>query len=415
MKPIIEIRKLGKQYRLGYVGTGTLSHDLNRWWHKFRGKEDPYLKIGEKNDRTSKGSSEYVWSLQDIDLDVMPGDVLGIIGANGAGKSTLLKLLSRITTPTTGYIKTRGRIASLLEVGTGFHPELTGKENIFLNGAILGMTKSEINAKFQQIVHFAGCERYIDTPVKRYSSGMYVRLAFAVAAHLEPEILIVDEVLAVGDAEFQKKAIGKMKDVSTNHGRTVLFVSHNMNSIRSLCNKAIILDKGRILYSGMPNDCINFYLNHGQSSENIIDGLLTKRTEISIHSFKVNGKSNKHVQIDSQNRIIALEISGELTSVANLTIYLSIYDANRNKIAFHSKGVSRGEFVELLEGQFKMFDELEFPKNMLSGTYYIDADLLDEKYDSYMSCEKCIELSYNGISVPQAFKNEGNQGFFVLD
>lgn len=277
------------------------------------------------------------------------------------------------------------------------------------------MTKHEINTKFEQIVHFAGCERYIDTPVKRYSSGMYVRLAFAVAAHLEPEILIVDEVLAVGDAEFQKKAIGKMKDVSTNHGRTVLFVSHNMNSIRSLCNKAIILDKGRIIYAGTPSDCIDFYLKHGQSSENIIDGLLTKRTEISVHSFKANGKSSKYIQLDSQNRRIALEISGELTSTTRLTSYVSIYDANRNKIAFHCKGVSRGEFVQFLEGKFKMHDELEFPKNMLSGNYYLDVDLLDEKYDSYMSCEKCIEVNYNGISIPKAFKNKGNQGFFALD
>ena len=246
----LKAENISKQYRLGQVGTGTLSHDLNRFWHQIRGKEDPYLKIGEVNDRTASGDSEYVWSLRDINFEIEQGDAVGIIGRNGAGKSTLLKLLSKVTKPTTGKIFTNGRIASLLEVGTGFHPEMTGKENIFLNGAILGMTRKEITRKFDEIVDFAGVERYIDTPVKRYSSGMYVRLAFAVAAHLESEILIVDEVLAVGDAEFQKKCLGKMGDVSKGEGRTVLFVSHNMASISKLCSKGILLDKGRIMYDG---------------------------------------------------------------------------------------------------------------------------------------------------------------------
>lgn len=205
MATVIKVENLSKQYRLGSVGTGTISHDVNRWWHSLRGNEDPYLKIGEENDRTIKGMSNYVWALKDINFEVIQGEVLGIIGRNGAGKSTLLKILSRTTTPTTGHVKIRGKVASLLEVGTGFHPELTGKENVYLNGAILGMTKNDIERKFDEIVDFSGVEKYIDTPVKRYSSGMYVRLAFGVAAHLEPEILIVDEVLAVGDAEFQKK------------------------------------------------------------------------------------------------------------------------------------------------------------------------------------------------------------------
>ncbi|HXB12493.1 MAG TPA: ABC transporter ATP-binding protein, partial [Bacteroidia bacterium] len=218
---VIKVENVGKQYRLGKVGTGTLGHDLKRWWYSIQGKEDPFLKIGETNKRDTKGLSEYVWALKDINFEVKQGEVLGIIGKNGAGKSTLLKILSRITTPTTGEFKVKGRVASLLEVGTGFHPELTGRENIFLNGAILGMTKPEIKSKFDEIVAFSGVERYIETPVKRYSSGMYVRLAFAVAAHLEPEILIIDEVLAVGDAEFQKKCLGKMKDIS-GQGRTVL-------------------------------------------------------------------------------------------------------------------------------------------------------------------------------------------------
>lgn len=260
MSTVIKVENLSKQYRLGTVGTGTLAHDVNRWWHRIRGKEDPYLKIGETNDRTQKGNSEYVWALRDINFKVQHGEVLGIIGRNGAGKSTLLKILSRTTAPTTGSVKIKGRVASLLEVGTGFHPELTGRENIYLNGAILGMTKKEIARKFDEIVDFAGVERYIDTPVKRYSSGMYVRLAFAVAGHLEPEILIVDEVLAVGDAEFQKKALGKMKSVSDSEGRTVLFVSHNMAAISQLCNRALLISKGYIEKEGEPDEVIRNYV-----------------------------------------------------------------------------------------------------------------------------------------------------------
>ncbi len=259
---IISVRGISKMYRLGQVGTGTLIHDLNRWWHLIRGKDDPYAKIAESNFRDSRGNSEYVWSLKDISFDVAQGDVLGIIGRNGAGKSTLLKILSRITAPTSGKAKIKGRVASLLEVGTGFHPELTGRENIFLNGSILGMRKAEIQSKFDDIVAFSGVERYVDTPVKRYSSGMYVRLAFAVAAHLEPEILIVDEVLAVGDAEFQKKCLGKMKDVSTKEGRTVLFVSHNMAAVKSLCTKGIVLAEGKKIFEGNQLEAVHFYQNN---------------------------------------------------------------------------------------------------------------------------------------------------------
>ena len=257
----IEFDHLGKQYRLGLVSTGTISHDLNRWWTmNVLHKEDPYLKIGETNDRSHKGHSDYVWALKDINFSVEQGDVLGIIGKNGAGKSTLLKLLSRVTAPTVGHIRARGRIASLLEVGTGFHPEMTGRENIYLNGAIMGMTKAEISRKLDEIVDFSGCERYIDTPVKRYSSGMTVRLGFAIAAHLEPEILVVDEVLAVGDAEFQKKAIGKMQDVSKGEGRTVLFVSHNMDSMLNLCQRGVLLENGRVKYMSDIKSTVSEYL-----------------------------------------------------------------------------------------------------------------------------------------------------------
>lgn len=258
---ILKAENISKQYRLGQVGTGTLSHDINRWWHKIRGKENPYLKIGETNDRSTKGNSDYVWAIKDINFEVERGEVLGIIGKNGAGKSTLLKILSKVTAPTTGSIKSRGRIASLLEVGTGFNGEMTGRENIFLNGAILGMTKKEIASKLDEIIDFSGCERYIDTPVKRYSSGMTVRLAFAVAAFLEPEILVIDEVLAVGDAEFQKKAIGKMQDISREGGRTVLFVSHNMAAVKSLCTRGIVLEHGNIVFAGETEDAIEEYLN----------------------------------------------------------------------------------------------------------------------------------------------------------
>lgn len=269
MSTAIEFNNISKQYRLGLVSTKTLSHDLNRWWQTaVLHKEDPYLKIGSVNDRSKAADSEYVWALRDIDFKVEQGDVVGIIGKNGAGKSTLLKLLSKVTGPTTGTIRAKGRIGSLLEVGTGFHPEMTGRENIYMNGAILGMTKQEIRKKLDEIVDFSGCERYIDTPVKRYSSGMMVRLGFAVAAHLDPEILVVDEVLAVGDAEFQKKAIGKMQDVSKGEGRTVLFVSHNMTSIKALCKRGVILKNGLLVDDGDVDTVVTHYLRGDSAIDN---------------------------------------------------------------------------------------------------------------------------------------------------
>jgi len=258
---VIKIENLSKQYRLGIVGTGTLSHDLNRWWHLVRGKEDPYLKIGEIKNQHNKVDSQYAWALRNINIEVKKGEVLGIIGKNGAGKSTLLKILSRVTGPTTGSVKVKGRISSLLEVGTGFHPELTGKENVFLNGAILGMTRREIEQKLAEIIDFSGIAKYINTPVKRYSSGMKVRLAFSVAAFLEPEVLIVDEVLAVGDFDFQEKALGKIKDISAGDGRTVLFVSHNMASIANLCSKCLLMENGIIVFKGTTNEVIQRYLS----------------------------------------------------------------------------------------------------------------------------------------------------------
>lgn len=282
MPTAIEFENISKQYRLGLVSTRTLSHDLNRWFQmNIRGKDDPYLKIGEVNDRAHRGESDYVWALKDINFKVEQGDVLGIIGKNGAGKSTLLKILSKVTSPTTGTIRARGRIASLLEVGTGFHPEMTGRENIFMNGAIMGMSKSEIRRKLDEIVDFSGVERYLDTPVKRYSSGMTVRLGFAIAAHLDPEILVVDEVLAVGDAEFQKKAIGKMQDVSKGEGRTVLFVSHNMGAVQQLCKSICVLKNGSIDFSGKVEEGITAYLkdDNNQINRTIQQQLASLKTD----------------------------------------------------------------------------------------------------------------------------------------
>lgn len=267
MSVAIKVENLSKAYQLGEIGTGTISRDLERWFARVRGKEDPFLKIGESNDRTTKGESDIVWSLKDINFEISQGDAVGIIGRNGAGKSTLLKLLSRVTSPTTGSVKVKGRVASLLEVGTGFHPELTGRENIFLNGAILGMRKREIASKFEEIVDFSGVERYIDTPVKRYSSGMYVRLAFAVAAHLESEILIVDEVLAVGDSEFQKKCLGKMGELSDKEGKTLLFVSHNLQSVSTLTQKVLLLRNGMVTFDGPSATGIDQYLSTSNKLE----------------------------------------------------------------------------------------------------------------------------------------------------
>lgn len=299
MPTAIEFNHVGKQYRLGVVSTGTIAHDLNRWWQtSVLRREDPYLKIGSVNDRAAKADSEYVWALRDIDFKVEQGDVVGIIGKNGAGKSTLLKLLSKVTAPTMGSIRARGRIASLLEVGTGFHQEMTGRENIYMNGAILGMTKQEISRKLDEIIDFSGCERYIDTPVKRYSSGMTVRLGFAVAAFLEPEILVVDEVLAVGDAEFQKKAIGKMKDVSTDEGRTVLFVSHNMVSVRNLCIHGILLENGMVRSMGDIDPIIEEYLE---------DNKIDLGDVAEVQTFK---------------RLISVERQFEILRIKRLTPYL---------------------------------------------------------------------------------------------
>lgn len=374
---ILKVENISKQYRLGTVGTGTISHDLNRWWHKIRGKEDPYLKVGESNDRSTKGVSEYVWALQDINFEVEAGEVLGIIGKNGAGKSTLLKILSKVTSPTTGSIKSRGRIASLLEVGTGFNPELTGRENIYLNGAILGMTKKEITSKLAEIIEFSGCERYIDTPTKRYSSGMTVRLAFAVAAFLEPEILVVDEVLAVGDAEFQKKAIGKMQDISREGGRTVLFVSHNMAAVKSLCTKGIVLEHGKIVFKGTSEAAVNNYLANQSISndENLLERKDRNGTgEIKFERIELYDKENLNVGEIISGEFAKFKISFKAfnkVAIDKLVFGVVIRDLNEVKIADIYSDEMGIKFDEGLIS--KGYVDLEFPKFMLrGGDYYLD-------------------------------------------
>jgi lipopolysaccharide transport system ATP-binding protein len=351
MHKAIKVEGLSKAYQLGDFGTGTISRDLERFWARARGKEDPFLKIGEVNDRTSKGGSDVVWSLKDLNFDIEQGDAVGIIGRNGAGKSTLLKILSRITAPTTGVVKIKGRVASLLEVGTGFHPELTGRENIYLNGAILGMRKKEIKQKFDEIVDFAGVERYIDTPVKRYSSGMYVRLAFAVAAHLESEILIVDEVLAVGDAEFQRKCLGKMGDISKGEGRTVLFVSHNMGSINTLCNMGMILSNGELLgikpvdkaikeYNGLVNNS-NITLN--------FNGNLKKR--LLFKKISINGSTDDHPIISLLDVIDISAIGEASVYLPDVTFIISIYSSGIRIFTLREnecgRSIEKGSFTTL--------------------------------------------------------------------
>jgi lipopolysaccharide transport system ATP-binding protein len=375
---ILKAENISKQYRLGQVGTGTLSHDLNRWWHQVRGKENPYLKIGDTNDRATKGESDYVWALQDINFEVERGEVLGIIGKNGAGKSTLLKILSKVTAPTTGSIKSRGRIASLLEVGTGFNPELTGLENIYLNGAILGMTKKEITSKIDDIIDFSGCERYIDTPVKRYSSGMTVRLAFAVAAFLEPDILIIDEVLAVGDAEFQKKAIGKMQDISREGGRTVLFVSHNMSTIQTLCNTCLLMKTGKLSAHGKTNDIINIYLKESSPF-----GEFKRTVQTNGNPTIISGKVTESIS----EVMIELAIESSIEIFSSLDIRLS--DNNGIPVGYNSFGsMNETQLLSIKKGITSIIFLID-TSNLAIGQYLLSFDLtIPDKlfFDRVASC-----------------------------
>lgn len=372
---VISVENLSKQYRLGQVGRATIRDDFNRWMHRLAGKEDPYLKIGEENDRSKKSISDYVWALKDINFKVHQGDVLGIIGRNGAGKSTLLKILSKVTSPTTGQIKIKGRVASLLEVGTGFHPELSGRDNIFLNGAILGMNKREIKSKFDEIVEFAGIERYIDTPVKRYSSGMYVRLAFAVAAHLEPDILIVDEVLAVGDAEFQKKCLGKMKDVSEREGRTVLFVSHNMGAVQSLCTAGILLKYGRVSLVGNASEIINSY-TESSLHENNTEAVHTKFSDGAIINDCLFFTDNKAIYTGGNMMIgECLEIDIQIMAtekIKDLSIAIDIKNIHGELYSHLINEDGQYKFSELEAGETRRVRIKTAPIYYNAGYYTVD-------------------------------------------
>ena len=395
----IEFENIGKQYRLGLVSTRTISHDLNRWWAmNVLHKEDPYLKIGETNDRLHKGQSDYVWALKDINFSVEEGDVVGIIGKNGAGKSTLLKLLSRVTTPTTGTITARGRIASLLEVGTGFHPEMTGRENIYMNGAIMGMTKAEISRKLDEIIDFSGCERYIDTPVKRYSSGMTVRLGFAIAAHLEPDILVVDEVLAVGDAEFQKKAIGKMQDISKGGGRTVLFVSHNMGSIRRLCSNGILLENGCVKFKGNINQTINEYLSNQviQDSFHGIDG--------DVNTLYLKKASVRPLVDDYYYNSSSIKVQFEVCVVKNigsLVIGFNIFSSYQYPLARADYNDIDGQTS--LEPGVYIFTFVVPPYTLSNGDYLVKFDIAERNVKCYTT-----EISNLSFSISNGDDNFGN-------
>ncbi|TVZ25585.1 lipopolysaccharide transport system ATP-binding protein [Gillisia sp. Hel_I_86] len=412
MSIILKAENISKQYRLGKVGTGTLSHDLNRWWHGVRGKEDPYLKIGAVNDRSSKATEDYIWALRDINFEVKTGEVLGIIGKNGAGKTTLLKILSRVTSPTTGYIKTKGRIASLLEVGTGFHGELTGRENIFMNGAVLGMTKTEIKRKLDEIIDFSGCEMYIDTPVKRYSSGMTVRLGFAVAAHLEPEILVVDEVLAVGDAEFQKKAIGKMQDLSHGEGRTVLFVSHNMASVKSLCDRGIVLENGTSVFDGETENAINCYLS---DEKQIIQKDLSSIRDrsgtgiVKFRSFQIEHRNGQIIENVLNGDTIKFSFKIDvrnLTNISNIDLGFSIHTLDDELITVLYNSYQNKTIQVTEDGEYTI--KCVIPELALNeGAYIVKGRIECDKIESDWPKEPLGKF----IVIKGDFYKTGNLGF----
>ncbi|BDS14658.1 ABC transporter ATP-binding protein [Aureispira anguillae] len=409
---VLSVENLSKQYRVGEISTGTLSNDMKRWWAQLRGKEDPFSLVGQVNDRTKKSESDFVWALKDINFQVQRGDVLGIVGKNGAGKSTLLKLISRITSPTTGSIKARGRIASLLEVGTGMHPEMTARENIYLNGAIMGMTKREISRKFDEIVDFAGCALYVDTPVKRYSSGMRVRLGFAVAAFLEPEILIVDEVLAVGDAEFQKKAIGKMKDVSSGEGRTVLFVSHNMESIEALCTSCTVLKNGTVLSHGKTNDMIELYLNDNREKTTQLLGHRTDRKgngryRIMDTTVCTNNQPTGYLKVGQQGQIILDVVQKDNVKIP-ISISIGIHDSKGIRVST----LSSMFFPETLSIDRNFKVEFALDKVALyAGEYFCNVFLREgEQGDIVDWVQDAFILRIEGGDFYGAGKNNVSQG-----
>lgn len=403
----IEFKHVGKQYRLGTVSTGTFSHDLNRWWTlKILGKEDPFLRIGESGNRGGKDGEDFVWALRDIDFSVEQGDVVGIIGKNGAGKSTLLKLLSKVTGPTVGTIRARGRIGALLEVGTGFHPEMTGRENIYMNGAIMGMTKAEITRRFDEIVDFSGCGRYIDTPVKRYSSGMKVRLGFSVAAHLEPEILVVDEVLAVGDAEFQKKAIGKMQDVSRGNGRTVLFVSHNMAAVRSLCQKGVVLKDGRTDYIGTAEDAIQHYLQSASAAikgqKLMVDCITKCKSYLRITDIQINGTPYNQTSLTPHQEVLDVVIRGVTEEPMRCEVRMIIKRFDGTPLANFIPGCYTGKLCDIQPGEFTLERHVQLPKYMANGDYVIGVYIHEPWRQDFFEAPECQRMHIEGFYEPHA-------------
>lgn len=398
-RTVLQFDRISKLYMLGQVGTGTLSRDLTRWWKTaVLHQEDPYLRIGETNDRRTKGRSDCVWALQDISFEVEQGEVVGIIGKNGAGKSTLLKLLSRITAPTRGEIRARGRIASLLEVGTGFHGDLTGRDNIYMNGSIMGMTRGEINRKLDAIVDFAGIERYLDTPVKRYSSGMFVRLGFAIAAFLEPEILVVDEVLAVGDAEFQRKAIGKMQDVSRGEGRTVLFVSHNMAAVKSLCTRGLVLENGLLTFDGGAGTAIAHYLKNREAAGGgrIVDSIKRKKSWLHIAKITLNGTERRHSMLVSGQEDLTVVIEGETSEPMITDLMLILKNRDEVPMASLAEGHTLGRMERVERGQFRIVRRIRLPKFMSEGDFVVDLYLHHPMVEYQMEAPSCAELRSEG-------------------
>ena len=416
MSTVISIEDVSKLYRLGEIGTGSLAHDVNRWWHKIRGNENPYLKVGESNDRSTKGDSDYVYAIEDVSFEVKQGEVLGVIGRNGAGKSTLLKILSRVTTPTSGQIKIKGRIASLLEVGTGFHPELTGRENIFLNGAILGMRKAEIRRKFDEIVDFSGCERYIDTPVKRYSSGMYVRLAFAVAAHLDSEILILDEVLAVGDAEFQNKCLGKMKDVA-GHGRTVIFVSHNMGSVSTLCNNSIVLSKGRVALAGSTKKCIEYYHGGNSSGDSpLLETMKNLSRDVIVESLAINDQHTNKIFLSNDVRELKLKFKILLLSANSINIEAIVCDINGNRLGIFSPGHENGSTPIREPGTLTIEETILLPRRLNQGDYLLHIYVTHPNVCYHVEIENIkLQVESQPTITGKTFEYSGGAGWITLD
>ena len=372
--------------------------------------------VGETNDRSQKGSSDFVWALQDINFDVYQGEVVGIIGKNGAGKSTLLKLLSMVTAPTTGEISVRGRLASLLEVGTGFHQEMTGRENIYMNGSIMGMTRAEINSRLDAIVDFAGVERYLDTPVKRYSSGMIVRLGFAVAAFLEPEILVVDEVLAVGDAEFQKKAIGKMQDVSRGEGRTVLFVSHNMAAVRSLCNRGIVLDQGKMVFDGGVDEAVDFYVGQSALKEDglIMDKIVFCKSYLSIDEILINGTSANYTALEPGQEFLDIVIRGTTQDPMKCEVKFIIKKLDGTPMAALIEGRYTGKLIDMEPGPFEIVKHIRLPKYIADGDYLVDLHLHQPYIQTFLKADNCFRFHvdgfYDSFAHPIFLKDEGFLG-----